>query len=89
MLRALQEKTVDDRARYVRIVVRGFAQIRAALLQKIVEAMPLLHEMLLPDREWEPNLLVVLCDFVEPLAVSNPRLRSIIFKGEKIERLWE
>lgn len=88
LLKALQQTRPDELAKYVRITVKGFAWIRAAVLHAIVETMPSLHEMWLPDREWELNLLVVLCDFVEPLCDTNPRLREIVFKDYRKEALW-
>merc|ERR1712242_596680 len=50
LLSELESKSLDDRAQCVRLVVYGFALLRRALLRKFFEALPLLHELVLPDR---------------------------------------
>ena len=80
------------RARYVRLVVWGFAGLREEILKKFLKLFPLLHEMVLPDRKREANLLVYLCDILEDCASSNPRLRDTVFQDtlmvECPEQLW-
>merc|ERR1740123_1628254 len=82
------EAQPSECAKYVRIVVYGFAAIRSALLKKFLEALPLLHEIALPDRARDPTLLVFLCDLVEQCAKSNPRLQDAIFEDKSMEALW-
>jgi hypothetical protein len=84
-LPVLQETTADECARHVHIAVGGFAQTRAALLQRIVEEMSPFYEMVLFDHDCESNRLVVLCEFPDSLA----GFRTIVFKGDIIERLWK
>ncbi|CAK0834180.1 unnamed protein product [Prorocentrum cordatum] len=87
-LRRLEAASPDERARYVRLVLYGFAGLRMGLLRKLLEQLPLLHELALPDRAREPSLLVFLCDLVEGLGTTTPRLRDVIFQDEQCESLW-
>ena len=87
-LRSLQARTPDQCARYVRIVVYGFAGLRAALLKDILKRLPLLHEIVLPDHARDPCLLVVLCDMIEECGCSTPRLRDVIFEDNSVQQLW-
>lgn len=87
-MQVLESQHPDENARYVRIVVFGFAAVYEKLLRKMLEAMPLLHEIVLADRAKEPTLLVFLCDVVENCAKSNPRLREAIFEDDTSESLW-
>jgi len=75
-------------ANYVRLVVYGFAAIYKDLLRKLLEYMPLVHVMVLPDRERDPHLLVSLSHIVELLGTSNPRLREVVFSGGVVEAIW-
>mmetsp|Transcript_14950 Transcript_14950/g.41346 ORF Transcript_14950/g.41346 Transcript_14950/m.41346 type:complete len:247 (-) Transcript_14950:314-1054(-) len=87
-LRWLEVQPLEERAQYVRMVVYGFALVRVQLLQRLLESMPLLHEVMLPDRMPDATLCVFLCDIVEKCAKSNPRLRDVIFRNNKVEFLW-
>ena len=87
-LRRLADVSSDLRAKYIWIQVIGFAMVRAALLRKFLELMPLLHELVLPECVPEYNLLVYLVDLVEPCARTNPRLRNVRFKDGTVEFLW-
>ncbi len=87
-LRKLESQPAAHGASFVRIVVFGIAFVRKGLLKKFLEHMPLLHEIVLPDRKREPNLLVALCDIVEDCSKSNPRLRSVVFEDGVDELLW-
>ena len=75
-------------ASFSRLVVFGLAFIRKGLLKKFFEHMPLLHEIILPDRKREPNLLVVLCDILEDCWKLVPRLRTVVFEDGAEELLW-
>ena len=86
-LRKLKEVSPDDRAKYIRIEVIGFAMVRARLLRSFLELMPLLHELVLPEWAPEKHLLVYLLDLVEPCARTNPRLHIVRFQDGTGERL--
>eukprot|EP00446_Apocalathium_sp_SHHI-4_P040757 CAMPEP_0177340816 /NCGR_PEP_ID=MMETSP0368-20130122/26159_1 /TAXON_ID=447022 ORGANISM="Scrippsiella hangoei-like, Strain SHHI-4" /NCGR_SAMPLE_ID=MMETSP0368 /ASSEMBLY_ACC=CAM_ASM_000363 /LENGTH=208 /DNA_ID=CAMNT_0018802037 /DNA_START=91 /DNA_END=714 /DNA_ORIENTATION=+ len=61
----LSAKTQHERAKVVRIVVYGFEALRATALKRILGQLPLLHELVLPDRVRELNVAVFLCDIME------------------------
>jgi len=89
-LRAFEKKTIHERACYVRIVVYGFAGLREELLKRFLKLFPFLHEVVLPDRAREPNLLVYLCDIVEALQSKEgfcPNLRFACFEDGRVEQL--
>ena len=52
-LRKLESQPAAHGASFVRIVVFGIAFVRKGLLKKFLEHMPLLHEIVLPDRKRE------------------------------------
>mmetsp|Transcript_58370 Transcript_58370/g.155368 ORF Transcript_58370/g.155368 Transcript_58370/m.155368 type:complete len:202 (-) Transcript_58370:97-702(-) len=87
-LRNLESQTPDMRARYSRIIVYGFAVVRVALLKRFLDILPLLHELMLPDRVRDPNLLVFLADMLEDCAQTNPRLREVVFQDNREEKMW-
>ena len=68
-------------------IYQGPRQARPGLL-RLLEAPPLLHELVLPDRNKESNLLNFLCYIMEQCAHSTPRLRTVIFNGNCLESLW-
>jgi len=86
--RELEKQPREVNANYVRLVVYGFAAIYKDLLRKLLEYMPLVHVMVLPDRERDPHLLVSLSHIVELLGTSNPRLREVVFSGGVVEAIW-
>ena len=88
LLRKLERESPDARARYVRITVSGFAMVRRKLLGKFLDLMPLLHELVLPDRINNDHLLLFLTDVVEGCARSNPRLQKVVFEDGSEENLW-
>lgn len=88
LVHGLEGSSVEERAKYVRLVVYGFAAIRSALLQRVCAVLPLLHEIVLPDRVRESYLLVALTDTIERCASSNPRLRDVVFEDGCVEAVW-
>ena len=84
----LKRRSRDANATYVRLVVYGFSGIYICLLRAILEQLPLVHELVLPDREMCPHLLVILADLVESVGTSNPRLRDIVFSGGVVQEMW-
>jgi len=87
-LRKLADRPYDELAAYVRLVVFGFAMVREKILKRILDLLPLLHEIMLPDRKREPSILVCLCDIVETCAKTNPGLHNVIFEDNTVESLW-
>ena len=88
LLRKLEGEPPDARAKYVRITVSGFAMVRRKLLRKFLDIMPLVHELVLPDRANNDHLLLFLTDVVEGCARSSPRLQKVIFEDGSEENLW-
>ena len=87
----LQEREALPRyeeAKCVRFVIYGFAMICEKIIRKILDTMPLVHELVLPDRSMEPTLQVFLCDLVERCTHNNPRLRTVIFRDGRKMDLW-
>ena len=84
----LKRRSRDANATYVRLVVYGFSGIYLCLLRAILEQLPLVHELVLPDREMCPHLLVILADLMESVGTSNPRLRDIVFSGGVVQEMW-
>ena len=79
----------QTRACVVRLEVQGFAGVRKQLLIELCCLFPLLHELSLPDRKREPNLLVYLADVCEKTAEPAPRLQKVIFEDGTVEHLWD
>lgn len=88
LLQFLESQTPEDRAMYVRLVICGFAVVRVNFLKRFICKMPMLSELLLPDRAKNPTILVYLCDMVETLSRTNPRLCNVIFEDGSEELLW-
>mmetsp|Transcript_79807 Transcript_79807/g.222167 ORF Transcript_79807/g.222167 Transcript_79807/m.222167 type:complete len:240 (+) Transcript_79807:91-810(+) len=84
----LWNQTPETRASYCRVVLYGFASLRAHFLKRILQCLPLVYELVLPDREKNLTLLVYLCDLVEGCAQICPRLREVVFKDGSSEVLW-
>merc|ERR1712086_584477 len=75
-------------ARAIRLVVYSYAALYNGLLRKILAQLPLLHELVLPDRERDPHLLACLSDLLERVGTRNPRLRDVVFSDGKVEAMW-
>ena len=88
LLRKLEKEPPDVRAKYVRITVSGFAMVRRKLLRKFLDIMPLVHELVLPDRANNDHVLLFLTDVVEGCAISCPRLQKVIFEDGSEKKLW-
>eukprot|EP00746_Dinoflagellata_sp_MGD_P038938 gnl/MRDRNA2_/MRDRNA2_193827_c0_seq1.p1 gnl/MRDRNA2_/MRDRNA2_193827_c0~~gnl/MRDRNA2_/MRDRNA2_193827_c0_seq1.p1 ORF type:complete len:281 (+),score=32.87 gnl/MRDRNA2_/MRDRNA2_193827_c0_seq1:97-843(+) len=87
-LRDVEEMTVARRATYIRIVICGYCQLLRPTATLFLRKFPLLFEICLPDWNWNPDLLICLCDLVEPLAQECPRLRNVIFSDGTQDALW-
>ena len=87
-LQTLESEAAAYGAAFVRMVVFGIAYVRRGLLKKLLDRLPLVHELLLPDRKREPSLLVAVCDIVEGSWRMNPRLRTVVFADGVEEQLW-
>jgi hypothetical protein len=48
-LQLLEAQRPDERAKYVRVAVWGFAKVRLRALRSVLAQLPLVHELLLPD----------------------------------------
>jgi hypothetical protein len=85
---ALKHVCRDDCAKCSRMVIWGFAGVRARLVDMFFEFLPLLHELVLPDWEEDPQVLALLSSMAEQRARSNPRLRDVIFRDGTCVSLW-
>ena len=85
---ALKKVCRDDCAKCSRMVIWGFASVRARLVDMFLKFLPLLHELVLPDLEEDPQVLALLSSMAEQSARSNPRLRDVIFRDGTCVSLW-
>ena len=88
VLRELKAVAPDERAKNVRLVVYNFATCYMGFVRKILDLLPLVHDIVLPDRDKTSPLLVGLSFLIEDCKISNPRLRRAIFAGGDGEQLW-
>ena len=86
--RCLEAASIHERATYVRLIVRGFSVIRAQILKSVLHMMPLVHEIVLPDRLMENNLFISLITVLEDCAHKNPRLCEVVFADGSAESIW-
>ena len=85
---ALKKVCRDDCAKCSRMVIWGFASVRARLVDMFLKFLPLLHELVLPDLEEDPQVLALLSSMAEQRSRSNPRLRDVIFMDGTCVSLW-
>ena len=75
-----EAKSPDDRATYIRIVVWNFAAVRMRALKCFLEKLPLVHELLLPDRDFCPFHLLTMIELMNRhLYQKCPKLRWLVF----------
>ena len=84
----LSKRPREANARHIRLIIYGIAAMYNRLLRNILAHLPLLHELVLPDRERDPHLLVMLSDLIELAGTTNPRLRYVVFSGDVCEAIW-
>ena len=78
-----------ETVKVVRLVVYGYdGQLALPLFLKC-PSFPFLHDIVLPDRKKEGNLIDVLWDLIKALEQSNPRLQHIIFEDADVYAIWE
>jgi hypothetical protein len=78
----------DDKAKYVRLITYNFNIIDCRVIAHIASYMPLLYDLVIPDRERDQYLIDALREIVKHMSQSNPRLRYIIFAGGVCEAIW-
>ena len=84
----LEVASIHKRAQYVRLSVSGFSVIRAQMLIRVLRMMPLVHEIVLPDRLMENNFFISLITVLEECAQYNPRLCEVVFADGSAESIW-
>ena len=78
----------DMCAKCVRLEIWNFAGVRWNIVELILDYLPLVHELALPDWKQDPQVLAFLCLKVGPRGFSNPRLRDVIFMDGTCEAHW-
>ena len=86
--RRLGAQSPDKRATYVRFAVWGFATVRVLALRLFLAELPLLHELVLPDRDHCPFHLLSVIRLVSGLSSRCPNLLSLVFRDGTVEDLW-
>ena len=84
----LEAQSPDKRATYVRFAVWGFATVRLLALMRFLAELPLLHELVLPDRDRCPFHLLSVIRLVSGLSTRCPKLLSLVFRDGTVEELW-
>eukprot|EP00442_Polarella_glacialis_P030355 CAMPEP_0115069872 /NCGR_PEP_ID=MMETSP0227-20121206/12799_1 /TAXON_ID=89957 /ORGANISM="Polarella glacialis, Strain CCMP 1383" /LENGTH=221 /DNA_ID=CAMNT_0002456323 /DNA_START=85 /DNA_END=750 /DNA_ORIENTATION=+ len=88
-VRTLEASSATLRAQYIRIVVWGFCSVRSALLRKALQALPLVHELALPDREASAGVEMTIFNTIKGVWRSCPRLRFVIWSSDVKEALCD
>ena len=84
----LEAKSPNDRDTYHRIVVWDFAGVRMRALKHFLEKLPLVHELLLPDRDYCPFHLLTLMELMNRHLYNKcPGLRWLVFRDGTAETL--
>lgn len=86
--RRLGAQSPDKRATYVRLAVWGFATVRFLALRLFLAELPLLHELVLPDRDRCSFHLLSVIRLVSGLSSKCPNLLSLVFRDGTVEDLW-
>ena len=84
----LEAQSSDERATYVPFAVWGFATVRLLALRSFLAELPLLHHLVLPDRDrclFHPLSVIGL---VSCLSTRCPKLLSLVFSDGTVEDLW-
>ena len=87
-LQQLSLNLPEYRASFVRAVVYGFASLHAPLLKSLLAQLPLVHELVLPDKDRDDQLILELINLAEEFTRSSPRLHQVIFRDGNSETLW-
>ena len=87
-LQQLETQTPDQRATYIRVMVWGFATVRMRALKCLMEKLPLVHELLLPDRDFCPFHLLTMIELINRhLYQKCPNLRWLVFRDGTAETI--
>ena len=84
----VEAQSSDERATYVRIAVWNFAAVRALALRRFLVQLILVHELLLPDRDFCAFHLLAVLRVINSLGSRCPKLRWIVFRDGTVESVW-
>mmetsp|Transcript_86686 Transcript_86686/g.190294 ORF Transcript_86686/g.190294 Transcript_86686/m.190294 type:complete len:209 (-) Transcript_86686:305-931(-) len=91
ILRLSTKYSPSQRAEILRVVVYDLQimgpHAKSAIF-RILELFPFVQEILLPDRKWNPFLLVAIEDIMTTLREKAPRFRTVIFQDGYVHHLW-
>eukprot|EP00928_Gymnodinium_smaydae_P071773 TRINITY_DN55260_c0_g1_i1.p1 TRINITY_DN55260_c0_g1~~TRINITY_DN55260_c0_g1_i1.p1 ORF type:complete len:327 (-),score=57.67 TRINITY_DN55260_c0_g1_i1:20-874(-) len=89
ILRRLDAEPLNARAQYVRVVIYGFERARSTQLENVLMKTPFVHDLVLPDMLRSDGLFVMICDLVENLTDTTPRLHAVIYADGARELIWD
>ena len=85
----LKAQSSDERATYVRIAVWNFAAVRTIALRRFLAQLLLVHELLLPDRDFCSFHLLTVLRVINSVSPRCPKLRWIVFRDGTAESVWK
>jgi len=85
----LEAQSSDERATYVRIAVWNFAAVRTIALRRFLAQLLLVHELLLPDRDFCSFHLLTVLRVINSLSPRCSKLRWIVFRDGTAESVWK
>ena len=84
----LEAKSLNDRTTYVRMVVWNFASTRMRALRHFLAKLPLVRELLLPDRDYCPFHLLTVMELIHRHLYNKcPRLQWMVFRDGTADTL--
>ena len=84
----LEAKSLNDRTTYVRMVVWNFATTRMRALRHFLAKLPLVRELLLPDRDYCPFHLLTVMELIHRHLYNKcPRLQWMVFRDGTADTL--
>ena len=84
----LEAKSLNDRTTYVRMVVWNFAGTRMRALRHFLAKLPLVRELLLPDRDYCPFHLLAVMELIHRHLYNKcPRLQWMVFRDGTADTL--
>ena len=85
----LEAKSLNDRTTYVRMVVWNFAGTRMRALRHFLAKLPLVRELLLPDRDYCPFHLLTVMELINRHLYNKcPRLQWMVFRDGTADTLY-
>ena len=87
-LKSVKYMTRSFRAQCVRLEVWHFADNRGYMLSRMLQMLPMVHQLVLPDWERDTHVLAFITGMVDARPRCNPQLREVIFMDGTSVPLW-